>query len=791
MDDPVGRLRREEVEAALFGTSTLFAPIRHHSPACAWHLRAMMRAHRPEVVLIEAPEDLLGHLPHLTDPETRMPVAIVALGQEGGSGVRPLRFLPFSEHAPETIAVQEAARLGAEVRFIDLPSNARLSGAKVKTSLQAFQTEAPFEQADFIRETCARLGLRDGAELWDHLFETRLGQDGWAGFFVDVYAYCAALRATTSRGMIEADDTLPREAAMRAHLTRITGRRAVVVTGGFHTPALLDPATPGQIPPAAPVESYLVGYGEEALDALSGYAAGLRYPGWYARLWSAALAANGPPDWEVLALETAHGFARAQAGQGRPIALPQLVEMLGVASGLAHMKGRAAVMLPDLFDGMRSALIKGEAGAGEPWSEGLHNHLRGARLGVAPRAAGQPPLVGDARRRAAAGRFDLSDSIKRSRKLDFRRKESHAEASRFCHQMGILDTGFAALVGGPDLVSGVHAGLLFEEWDVAWSPFVEGRLIEASRLGSTLADAATARLLERRQELVEAGRGGDLGSLLTLLLTGLRAGLGVRLPSLALELAEAVGGSGDMAALAEVMRRLHSAGTPGDALYDPASPDLVALVRAAYDRLLYLCEDLAGLSEEAIGPGIEALGMVAAVLRGSHGEHLSADRFDRALAAVADRPDCPPLLLGGVLGLISQAGMCSPERVAQALKGGLGGVGLAPEARAAVLDGVLRSAPSLLWQSPEVLRAAEEALAALDDDAFLLMLPALRRSLTQLNPHETDRLASELGSLIGSSGEALTSLSRHKEADLARGLEVDQVLGRLLAADGLDDWGAP
>jgi len=74
---------------------------------------------------------------------------------------------------------------------------------------------------------------------------------------------------------------------------------------------------------------------------------------------------------------------------------------------------------------------------------------------------------------------------------------------------------------------------------------------------------------------------------------------------------------------------------------------------------------------------------------------------------------------------------------------------------AAALNGLLMTAPMLLWQSRDVLQAAEDALASLDDDAFLAMLPALKLSLTQLNPHETDRLASEVVALLGLDGGAL------------------------------------
>lgn len=388
------------IRAALFGGPVIFAPIRHHSPACAWALRQMIRVHRPEIVLIEAPDDLGQHIAHLLDPEARFPLAVVALGQAKDRAPRPVTYLPFSEHAPETIAIREASAIGAEIAFIDLPVNARSLNPARPMSIHP---ETPFDQADFVGETCRRLGLRDGHELWDHLFETRLGEADWQAFFTDVYAYCAALRGSTPEAVLNADDTHAREAQMRAHLSRINGRRAVVVTGGFHTPALIGAAKGADdvaaVSATAP-ESYLIGYGEEALDALSGYGAGLRFPAWYAALWHRAETAGGAPPWSDNALETLHDFARAEADASQPVPLPQQVETLSMAQGLAALRGREAIMLRDLIEAMRSATIKGEAHDDDRRSIAFRAHLRGTKLGAAPRSACRPSCMthGDGRR---------------------------------------------------------------------------------------------------------------------------------------------------------------------------------------------------------------------------------------------------------------------------------------------------------------------------------------------------------------------------------------------------------
>ncbi|QBF33428.1 DUF5682 family protein [Thalassococcus sp. S3] len=774
---------RVAAEAALFGERLAFAPIRHHSPACAWMLRAMIAEWQPEVILIEGPSDLSHHIPMLAEPGTVPPIAIAAMGPVDDEGPRPVTYYPLSAHAPEFVAIRDGMAQGVEVRFIDMPCGARMEHVP-----ESLQSEFAFTAADFIAETCKALGLRDGAELWDHLFETRLGQSDWRGFFCDVYAYCLAMRETTDPALMEVDATLAREAEMRRHIAELQGKRAIVLTGGFHTPALLQ-AELSETPKAPPsVESYLVAYGEDALDALSGYGAGLRYPGWYNQAWEATLTANGVPDWSALAVETAVGFAGQMAGDDRRVPLPQLTEMVAIAQGLAQMKGRDAVMLPDLFDGMRTALIKTEAGPGEPYTERMHAFLRGTRLGEVPKSAGQPPLVADARTRAKTHRVDLTDSARKRRKLDIRRKASHREAQQYFYQMALLETGLASLEAGPDFLLGSRVDLLFAEWSVGWSPFVEGALIKAAPLGATVPRAALNALMRDRARLFDEGQGTNLDAVLTLVLTGLRAGLGPFLPTLTGDLADAVELSGDFEGLAQIVLRLQAVAMPGDPLHDPGAPDLLAVAKSAFDRLIYLMADLTQTPEESLPSRIKALHIVAGVLRGPQADRFDRDRFDRAVEELLEDEACPPLLAGALMGLLVQAGLREDTALATLLRGTLGGVGLDPAEAAAALNGLLMTAPMLLWQSRTVLQGAEDALAALDDDAFLAVLPALRRSLTQLNPHETDRLAEELVDLLGLDGGSLRQgPSRFTEADLARALRIDRAIAAILKANGASD----
>ena len=70
-------------------------PLRHHSPACALALSALLEEVRPAVVLIEGPAEYTALLGALQDAATVPPVAVLSLGEGAAS------YYPLAEFSPE------------------------------------------------------------------------------------------------------------------------------------------------------------------------------------------------------------------------------------------------------------------------------------------------------------------------------------------------------------------------------------------------------------------------------------------------------------------------------------------------------------------------------------------------------------------------------------------------------------------------------------------------------------------------------------------------------------------
>jgi hypothetical protein len=202
-----------ETAAALFTNARgiSFFPVRHHSPACALHLRTALRELRPAAVLIEGPVDFATLIPEVLAPGVVPPVAMVALpsAPERAAGARAgVTYYPLCSHSPEFVALQEGHAVGAQVHFIDLPSRHRAMRGDHAASEEAPllpMREARFDRGAYVEALCRATGYRDGHALWDGLFEARAHAGDWRAFFASVGAYCGHCgrprRRTTSRLM--------------------------------------------------------------------------------------------------------------------------------------------------------------------------------------------------------------------------------------------------------------------------------------------------------------------------------------------------------------------------------------------------------------------------------------------------------------------------------------------------------------------------------------------------------------------------------------------------------------
>lgn len=367
--------------------SVIFVPVRHHSTACARLVADTIARVRPRHVLVEGPSDFNEWMGELY-LEHRLPIAIYT-GYTQQDRLHA-SWAPLCEYSPEWVALQAGREVGAQVRFIDLPAwDAAFGGHENRFA----DADLRYQQAHEL--LLERFHTQDSDALWDHLFEIGTGTAG------DVAPLAERLDTyfTGLRGDAEADE---RDTAREAYMHRwireaaaeAQGADVVVVTGGFHMPALramlerdglereqaqvdeteegteptlgtmTSPKRPNwpDIPRPAEDEaprSYLVPFSYLRLDSFAGYQSGMPSPAYYQRLWEA-----GPQEAGRFLAATVVARLREKK---QVVSTPDLIAAQTLGPAFASMRGHGVPSRTDVLDGLASALIKNALDTPLPW----------------------------------------------------------------------------------------------------------------------------------------------------------------------------------------------------------------------------------------------------------------------------------------------------------------------------------------------------------------------------------------------------------------------------------------
>jgi hypothetical protein len=783
---------------ALLGGDLVWFPVRHHSPACATHVRALIERVRPYAVLVEGPRTFDDLIPLLVHPEAVYPLAVFAhCTIEAGEGepVRHGSYYPLCDYSPELVALRTGTAVGAHLGFIDAEHQllCTLAGAD-RTGALTHEQHLGFSEA--LAAAASRAGCRDHNDLWDHLFETSVRDTG--DFVGSVGAYGLLARSTTPPDALATDGTLAREAVMAHEIDAVRRARdaagadapIVVVTGAFHSSAVRerlaslgdgpDPDLPAG-PPGAVVDEgrHLIRYSFDQLDALNGYASGMPSPAWYQRLYELGSGHDADQRRRML-LDVLTDIAERLRDDG-PVgatSTPSMVAALQHASGLGSLRGRAMPGRTDLLDAVTSCFVQGDIDTeGVPVRAATKLVLTGDRVGVVPPGTGRPPIADDFDRRARALRLPVDTSTPVRVELDIHRTAAHREKSRFLQGLSYLGVAYGSWAAGPRYGIGVGTDLLREAWVCQLTPATDVGLVEASMFGPTVVEAVSEKFVAATAALEQAeASAADVAAHLTR-----AAELGVHhaVPRVLDHLRRQATQDPGFGSVVEALTEVELLWTARAPLEGRLLAPLPALAELLYHRACFLIEHLPGLAEAEIDPAVKAVlrlrdGLVAGEWAG-----LDPDLFWNAVTRL-DHAHAPAPLAGMTVGLLWSAGVMSDDDIVTAVRGRIMGLGHTPDS-ADYLRGLMQAAREAVWQVPELTRSIGELIERWDDDEFLSRLPGLRSAFSSLTPRETDRVAELVGEEQGVA-PVVTDLA---EAALLANLALDAAAARLLRDDGI------
>ncbi|WP_432129268.1 DUF5682 family protein [Streptomyces sp. bgisy082] len=794
---------RAAVDALAACRAPYLLGVRHHSPALAAVVPALLDEAGAEVVCVELPADFRPWLEHLADPETVAPVALAGAG-EGGR----LAFYPFADFSPELAAVRWARDHGAEVVCCDLPLSDpgwSLTGTGGFPGVDAADddaagggasdSEAPDGEApdgdaadgdaaggtdegagtgvrpagpdagekrgrgSFAGALAAAGTGRDGEDMWDRAVEVLAPGCSPEAVRRAALGVGWALR---NDGAVPATD-LAREARMRQVIATASagGRRVAAVIGAFHAPALLAPAddggtedraapeAPATVPDAAPEVPATTPDPGVAVTSFVPYSFDLLdsrsgYPaGIRDPLWQQAVltAAGDPERIREAAAAAVTGLCREMRRAGHTAGTGEAAETLRLACDLAVLRGLPAPGRGELLEAVTTVL-----GQGEPLG-------RGRALARALEAV----LVGTARGRISphAPRSGLGPSVEeeltrlrlprpeepepREVRLDPLRSPLDGRREVLLQRLLVIGASY----GEPLAVAATGDGTaLGTKWRLTWNPSVPARLDLAGVRGVTAAQAAAGTLAETARR--ETAEGGPTPAQI---LTGLTAAARCDLPDLVdARLREASVVLPDTASLPELLEALDLLEGLRRGHHPGTTEDARATAGALTGELLEAAvRSLPGLA----GSDTPAdAGALVALADRSAARHLGL-RMDQALAGLAS--DGSPLIQGAALAVRVLLDLDPAADLGERTAGWIDGA-TSPDTRRALtkrLAGLLTAAGPLLQASPEALTPLLDRIDALADQDFLDRLPALRGGFDALAPAARDRLLTTVTERLG------------------------------------------
>lgn len=744
----LAEIERRFARSFNFGEQVVYYPVRHHSPACAWHLQRTMEQYLPDLVLIEGPADSMSLLPYIADAASEPPFCIYYSyddkeGKVSDEKERYRAYYPFLSYSPELVAIREASKRGIPVQFIDLPYALRLIN-KVESTPVEFQflynEDKQYEVNSYTAMLAQRSGCRNFSEFWESCFELGAMQKDTFSFVRDVFHLGYFMRLATPVDSFSLKEDCQREIYMAAEIRKQLGiyQRILVVTGAFHVSGLMDALPTDEKQSFVSyakdsVASYLMPYTFKEADSKSGYAAGMSFPAFYQAVWE-KMQKNKPEAFTDTVLEyiikTAH-FAR----KTQNISLPDEINALNMARSLAVLRGKKAIGVYELLDGVRSTFIKGDIHATSTFEiDFLLRLLSGMGAGKIVANNCIPPVVKQFRALCSQYRIKTSTVERQEITLDIIKNPAHYQKSRFLHQLLFLETGFSTLQSGPDYVNRRNRNLVRESWICRYGTQVETRLIDLSVYGSTLSQVCASLIEKSFRDNMTAE---ELGKLL---LSAQVMGVEGFYQQYEESIRQVIENEKNFVSLCKLLGSLRYLTHIQRLMDGEVNPLIPQLGKKVFLEAVYLIPLVKQATEDEEQGICEQMRNLYHFSLEEENAWLDAETFTLAVAEVLKDTFCNSRFYGLCLAVYYKEGRMAQQSFCDQIAAYLESSMVRPEQAASFVCGLFLVARDILFMDNRILTAIDRVIGNADNEAFLSILPNLRYAFTSFLPTELNRL---------------------------------------------------
>lgn len=726
-----------------------WAPIRHFSPACCVNLRSLLQSFSPDVVLIEAPADFEHLIPAIASKDTHLPVAIYQQGC----------FFPFAENSPEYQAIKWAVKANANIQFIDRP---KLANADV----QAVWDDSWLQNTAFNEQLQTQYQCRDYDELWCRLFEQR-SFEGADDFFLKVLLFCASSRALFSEKQLAKQGDLARESFMRSAIKQAMqhNNKVLVLTGGFHTPALFDFKNAGPLLPKKAPESFLVRYSEPQLDALLGYRSGMPFPA-LMRMWlQLKLKNKGTTSSDSFYSLLTFGCPNFISVADKMAATHHLALLL-------QLRSLDEPSCYDLQDSISSCWVKGDD---KTCISQIQKAWQGTVIGEIPAGMACLPLIENVRIAAKKHRLSLTLSEQKNSKIDvFQLNEQTLARREFFFTCYYLELSFCHRMQGADFTRGVDLDRQHEHWQYQWTPHVEVSLIEMTELGDTLTMVLSSVLLKHWQECIQAD---SFLLMVEWVANAIQCGKLILVEQNFAQLLLVIEKQTKLGELVQAITHINSLAY--HPLFTQSQDTLLSLSERLWQQI---GEHLTQLNNVNVEEGIQLLQSLQGLALRNHSD-LKSGWLDR-LQVLLKQSSHKTWLYFAIASLIADINGHS-SNVLEELK-----LQLFREPNQAFdsIQAIFRLLPHWINHYPILLSFLNDWLKGLSEAQFQLFLPPLRKMFNDRDSREIDTIASKVQQLNHWQQRLDWQPRGIEQASVAEAIELEAKVSDLFQQQGLSSW---
>ena len=773
-------------------------PVRHHSPACAFHVSRAISALRPSVILVEGPDNANSLIPVMVHEDTKAPFAIYYSYHDQSARISEEKehykcYYPFLDYSPELAALRVGKKLGIRTAFIDLPYGDILAASqegrgllKADEEKSNYNDDYLLSRNEYLRQLCEKTGLRSFDEFWEKYFELNGTTESDEKWFGNLLTYCALARENTPRESMEEDGCLARERFMAERIREYGAKLAeaegtvLVVTGGFHTPglkALLEekPAKEKGKKDKVPEKDqgvYLMPYSMEAADALNGYASGMPFTGFYQRIWEGLQETETPYGDAVLdMIVTAGKETRRKEGY---LSTYDEICACAMAKGLADIRGKCQPGAYELLDAVLSSFVKGEYNiATDAPMRFLRKAMTGDAVGVLCRQADVPPIIHDFEEQCRKFGIKTGSTLEVEVTLSIFSNPKHRLYSMFLNRMTYLKTAFARKVKGPNLQLKRDRNLMREIWKYKWNVQVNSALIEVSVYGATIEEAAVSLVKEALKKELGAKESA------VLLTEVFEMGLREQMQPVFDRVHELMLGDTDFYSLAEALKSLLMMDELGG-LYG-SKMEFGSLIHIGCRKMISLLPAMTKMKDEDLNQCMNALKLLYQIT-GREGEDFAQEREDYydVLGKMIRDGEIHAGLNGCIHGILYGSGRGTAAEVEAACKGYLSGTREQLFSTAQFFRGLFFTARDLVFIGDDFIKMLDAFYGQVTESEFMELLPELRMAFTYFTPRETDKIAAMAAGLHGKGRQDIMERKEVYPDWYAYGKEMDAyVKGRM------------